>query len=654
MGCAQTKTVVHKTTPLLAVPAATTSTATIPVAATTTTPKFLGVLFLRVIECKLAKEDDGVVEKETQSPRSIAPFVVVSVADRTYETRIVEKDHPLWNQKHFILLHTQDMYKPITISLMSMNTFTRYSVLGEVKPAVHELVKDFEKHDVWLPVKAALDGKTKGRGKGILGVLKKDKNDVVIAQLHIWFQLKPLEEVANQFWIGLGKQFDFDHNGQIDPFELRCMLEAIGSTLKDDDINKLVESHRGPIPIPTLPSIMNRSKEQHLVRMRYCPVCRQQICGRPRRAGLLTVGRPMQGVNEEGDVCCEDAYVISHVGPCLASNNVEDLLIGNFLLDVVGIHWWKEPLTEWKSHNQLILESGNILVYSREKKTEVEEVIPVISKLAMRALYPRDSPKAEQFLKKLTCVVGTKYNAPSTRRYIQGFIHFYKIPVDDIADSIPSFQNFNEFLARRLKIHSRPIADINNQRIAVIPADSRVIAFETINDAKERWVKGPNFNLDHLLQDRELAMQFHGGSIVMCRMAPEDSHRFIMPVGCSVGKIWTIDGTFYVDNPIVIREAVDVYTSNHRVVAVLEDTIFGRVLYVCVGSTMVGSIHINKQQSDCSKKGDEFGYFGFGGCTIVLLFQPDKIIFAHDLLANSKKPIETYCKMGTALGVFRR
>jgi len=54
-----------------------------------------------------------------------------------------------------------------------------------------------------------------------------------------------------------------------------------------------------------------------------------------------------------------------------------------------------------------------------------------------------------------------------------------------------------------------------------------------------------------------------------------------------------------------------------------------------------------------STKGDEFGYFAFGGSTIVLLFQPGAIHFDDDLLSNSisTKPIETLVKMGMSLGL---
>ncbi len=75
---------------------------------------------------------------------------------------------------------------------------------------------------------------------------------------------------------------------------------------------------------------------------------------------------------------------------------------------------------------------------------------------------------------------------------------------------------------------------------------------------------------------------------------------------------------------------------------------------------MVGSIRITSREGDSAKKyvfshicaaliafrGDEHGYFAFGGSTILVLFEPDRIVFDKDLVVNSEKPIEVLCLVG--------
>lgn len=44
----------------------------------------------------------------------------------------------------------------------------------------------------------------------------------------------------------------------------------------------------------------------------------------------------------------------------------------------------------------------------------------------------------------------------------------------------------------------------------------------------------------------------------------------------------------------------------------IESPQFGRVMAVCVGAMMVGSIKTTVKEGDSVKRGQEFGYFAFG------------------------------------------
>ena len=58
----------------------------------------------------------------------------------------------------------------------------------------------------------------------------------------------------------------------------------------------------------------------------------------------------------------------------------------------------------------------------------------------------------------------------------------------------------------------------------------------------------------------------------------------------------------------------------------------------------------NHHQNYSFKKGEEKGYFEFGGSTIVLLFKKDTITIDKDILDNSKDNIETIVKYGEKIG----
>ena len=65
------------------------------------------------------------------------------------------------------------------------------------------------------------------------------------------------------------------------------------------------------------------------------------------------------------------------------------------------------------------------------------------------------------------------------------------------------------------------------------------------------------------------------------------------------------------------------FTENKRDVVVLETSNFGRAVEVEVGALVVGQICQVHRSPACFDRGDEKGYFSFGGSTIVLLFEKD-------------------------------
>ena len=63
---------------------------------------------------------------------------------------------------------------------------------------------------------------------------------------------------------------------------------------------------------------------------------------------------------------------------------------------------------------------------------------------------------------------------------------------------------------------------------------------------------------------------------------------------------------------------------NKKELTTLKTKYFGDILYVEIGATNVGSIRQTYQDVPLHKKGEEKGYFEFGGSSIVLLFEKEK------------------------------
>lgn len=139
-----------------------------------------------------------------------------------------------------------------------------------------------------------------------------------------------------------------------------------------------------------------------------------------------------------------------------------------------------------------------------------------------------------------------------------------------------------------------------------------------------------------------------GGGLGIFRLAPQDYHRFHIPVDGIMRQPKTIAGEYYTVNPMAIRSALDVYGENVRIVVPIDTAEFGRVMVICVGAMMVGSTVITRSEGEEVKRGEELGYFKFGGSTLVVLFETGKMVWDDDLVDNSNGALETLVSLSPA------
>lgn len=238
---------------------------------------------------------------------------------------------------------------------------------------------------------------------------------------------------------------------------------------------------------------------------------------------------------------------------------------------------------------------------------------------------------------------GKKFDDPASARQIQDFINFHQLDMSEVLKPTDQFKNFNEFFYRQLKPTARPCSAPNNPKIIVSPADCRSVVFNTIDEAQKIWVKGRGFSMSTLLGDAypEDVKRFSGGSLGICRLAPQDYHRFHIPVDGVMGKPTLIEGEYYTVNPMAIRSALDVYGENIRVCVPIDSVAHGRVMVICVGAMMVGSTVITRKEGEKVRRAEELGYFQFGGSTILLLFEPGAMQYDDDIVDNSNGAVET-------------
>jgi phosphatidylserine decarboxylase len=176
------------------------------------------------------------------------------------------------------------------------------------------------------------------------------------------------------------------------------------------------------------------------------------------------------------------------------------------------------------------------------------------------------------------------------------------------------FKNFNEFFYRALKPEARPCSAPDRPEIVTSPADCRTVVFNTLETAQKIWVKGRDFTVERLLGNAypEDAKRYNNGALGIFRLAPQDYHRFHVPVDGVISEPKLIEGEYYTVNPMAIRSALDVYGENVRVIVPIDSVAHGRVMMICVGAMMVGSTVITRKTGEKVRRAEELGYFKFG------------------------------------------
>ena len=354
--------------------------------------------------------------------------------------------------------------------------------------------------------------------------------------------------------------------------------------------------------------------------------------------------------------------IVTHLAVCASQDwrRVDSMMVSNFVTASQAHRKWYTKVVHKISQGDYSLgaNSANIIVQDRLSGELLEEKMQVYVRLGIRLLYKgarsrMEGARVKRMLKNMSVKQGVKFDNPASAREIAPFIAFHNLNIDEVLDPIDSFKTFNEFFYRKLKPDARPNSEPENPKRLVSGADCRMMAFESVQEATRIWIKGREFSIGRLLGNgtpSTLERYQNGGSVAIFRLAPQDYHRFHCPADATVGKFTWIEGQYYTVNPMAIRSAIDVYGENIRVIVPFHSDEFGTFFAVCIGAMMVGSTVLTVKEGQRVKRGEEFGYFKFGGSTIVLVFEKDRVSFDEDILDNSRGAIETLVRVGMGVG----
>lgn len=275
-------------------------------------------------------------------------------------------------------------------------------------------------------------------------------------------------------------------------------------------------------------------------------------------------------------------------------------------------------------------------IYIKELGTQrvMEEFIPPAQKLILSLIYRSGIHRnivSRSIMQYFSRSVGKRLDSRESTWAIKKFIQTYKIDMSEYDDG--KFASFNDFFSRKLKPNARTV---ENPGKMCSPADCRFLERREGRLA----IKG------QLLKTTELLKKQVGcKSICVCRLAPQDYHRFHAPLACEVISIRHIQGSYHSVSPIGCYD--EALLENVRTVIELKVD-RGTLFYVAIGAALVGSVILSIKVGDKLQQMDEMGYFQFGGSCVVLVSDFGWEL-RSEIRGNSFSGIETFVRLGNCL-----
>ncbi len=269
-------------------------------------------------------------------------------------------------------------------------------------------------------------------------------------------------------------------------------------------------------------------------------------------------------------------------------------------------------------------------------------------------LYQSESGKA---LSSVVCkapiskLYGALQSSSWSQKKITPFIHNFKIPMEDYLpeegrDNLSPYSSFNQFFIRKFKSGKRPFVE-NSSELAAF-SEARYFGYRSVADDEKVPVKGRFLKPKELINNSKWDSIFFEGPLLLARLCPVDYHRFHYPDDCTVIEDYRVPGLLHSVNPLALKSKPDILISNERHVTILETKNFGKLAFIEVGAICVGKIIQTKPltKGQSFKRGDEKGYFLFGGSTVIVIGEKGRWIPSDDILKNTQDGIETYLHLG--------
>jgi phosphatidylserine decarboxylase len=239
-------------------------------------------------------------------------------------------------------------------------------------------------------------------------------------------------------------------------------------------------------------------------------------------------------------------------------------------------------------------------------------------------------PSFQQWSRRFAEDWGAFLDTPASAAGISSFFADPSYHIEDYCAAPSGWLTFNQFFARQVRPGKRPIDGLRDDGIVVSPADSVYQGQWPILGDSKITAKGLTWSVLELLDGSPYQDRFRDGVFTHSFLDVNDYHRYHVPVGGVVKEVRKIPGRVMMDvikKPDGAFDAVDgtgyQFTQDRGLIVI--DSPLGLVAVLPIGMAQVSSVNLTAEAGAVLTKGEEFGFFAFGGSDIVMLFEAGKV-----------------------------
>lgn len=232
----------------------------------------------------------------------------------------------------------------------------------------------------------------------------------------------------------------------------------------------------------------------------------------------------------------------------------------------------------------------------------------------------------QQWVHRFVDDLGMFLDTPESAQGLETFFADPRYRVDDYIVAPSGWMTYNQFFARHIKPGKRPIAGLCDNSIIVSPADSVFIGKWKIDENSMITTKGFRWSVLELLEGSSYRDRFVGGTLMQSYLSPYDYHRYHAPVSGVVKETRKIQGKVVLNvykkenGTLAVRDELGYQFTQERGLIVIESPV-GLVAVMPVGMGIVSSVNLTVDKDATLTKGEELGFFAFGGSDVIILFE---------------------------------